>query len=290
MLIYKVTNIINLKIYIGMTKKTLEERIKSHLDSINDGTYFQRALLKYGEQSFIWDVIDSTATTINELKNLEKYYISMFKSHSTENGYNMTIGGDTSWELGREKSIKTVSLFDINGNYIKTYQSLTEGAADKNIPLGRVSYSATRGHPTYNTRWQFGSSSIYSHSLRPRGRIIYQFDSSGVYIREYENSKVAMEETGICATVIRSCANGLVTSSGGYFWSYDKDQCLKNKKIRTPKDKRPIEKLDSDGAILAEFRNYSAITSEGSYRAQIRASIERNTPCKNGFYWRRKDV
>lgn len=249
MLIYKVTNTINSKIYIGMTEKSLDVRIKSHMDSINDGSYFHRSLIKYGKQSFKWEVIDTSASTIEELKDLEKFYISLLNSHSTENGYNMTWGGDTSWELGREASFKTVSLFDIDGKYIKTYRSLTEGAEDTNIPLNRVSYSAVNGHPTYNTRWQIGDSEIYSHPLRCRGNTVYQFNSDGILVREYENSMVAMEETGISSATIRLCANGEMTSSSGYFWSYNKYQSFKDKKIRKPNDKRPIEKLDSAGVL-----------------------------------------
>lgn len=49
MLIYKATNKINGKIYIGQTHKSLEERKMCHKhDSKNIDTYFYRAIRKYG--------------------------------------------------------------------------------------------------------------------------------------------------------------------------------------------------------------------------------------------------
>ena len=78
-IIYKATNIKNGKIYIGLTTKTLEERIKHHKrDSLRMDTYFYRAIKKHGFDSFKWEVIDNSAKSIQELEDLEKYYIKKY--------------------------------------------------------------------------------------------------------------------------------------------------------------------------------------------------------------------
>lgn len=52
--IYQCTNLINNKIYIGQTTRSLKERKAEHLHKvINDGTYFHNALLKYGADNFV---------------------------------------------------------------------------------------------------------------------------------------------------------------------------------------------------------------------------------------------
>jgi group I intron endonuclease len=60
MVIYKATNKINGKSYVGQTIRTLNERKQSHLnDSNNNSTcYFHNAIRKYGKASFKWEILD----------------------------------------------------------------------------------------------------------------------------------------------------------------------------------------------------------------------------------------
>ena len=89
MIIYKIQNKINLKIYIGKTIKSLHIRIIGHLKA---DTYIGNALRKYGLQSFEWGIID-TATDIEILNEKEKYWI-IFHNCKWPDGYNLTDGGD----------------------------------------------------------------------------------------------------------------------------------------------------------------------------------------------------
>lgn len=94
MLIYKATNKYNGKIYIGLTTKTLQDRIKSHKsDSRNGTTYFNRAVRKYGVEGFDWEVVD-TAESIEELQQKEIYYIDLYNTFDNpDEGYNTASGG-----------------------------------------------------------------------------------------------------------------------------------------------------------------------------------------------------
>ncbi len=94
MIIYKVINKINGKIYIGQTIYSVDSRIKGHLKGAG---YFQRALRKYGIQSFDVSIID-TADNKDILNEKEKYWIKKLNS-LTPNGYNISIGG-TGGNLG----------------------------------------------------------------------------------------------------------------------------------------------------------------------------------------------
>lgn len=91
MIVYKV-QFPNKKCYIGITSKSLETRKRLHFNEARHSNFkFHNALNKYaGTES--WDVIDNSATTWEELKELEKWYIKFFDSFY--NGYNSTIGGD----------------------------------------------------------------------------------------------------------------------------------------------------------------------------------------------------
>ena len=95
MIIYKVTNLINGKIYIGKTNHQLRKRKNDHLSDIRKNRYsiiFHHAIRKYGEECFTWEIIDQCLFP-DVLLELEKYYIKKLKSKSPH-GYNMTDGGE----------------------------------------------------------------------------------------------------------------------------------------------------------------------------------------------------
>lgn len=92
MIIYKVVNNINNKIYIGKTTQSISIR-KRHHEKPSNVTYFGRAIKKYGKSNFTWSVIDE-ANTEEDLNNKEIYYIKAFKSNDVEIGYNLTLGGE----------------------------------------------------------------------------------------------------------------------------------------------------------------------------------------------------
>ena len=89
MIIYKITNKINQKVYIGQTIRTLEERFLEHKRAKKD-FHLHNAMRKYGEENFIAEIID-TATSRDELNEKEIYWINYYKSDI--DGYNMKPGG-----------------------------------------------------------------------------------------------------------------------------------------------------------------------------------------------------
>lgn len=104
MIIYKATNLINDKIYIGLTTKSLEHRISVHKkDSKRLNTYFYQAIRKYGFENFKWEVVD-TAITMEELEEKERYYIKLYGSFDNkEIGYNTQSGGNNLYEITKEQ-------------------------------------------------------------------------------------------------------------------------------------------------------------------------------------------
>ena len=79
MIIYKATNKINGKSYIGQTIKPLERRISGHLYELKNGSdyYFHNALRKYDFENFSWEIICECSSK-EEMTDKEKYYIKFF--------------------------------------------------------------------------------------------------------------------------------------------------------------------------------------------------------------------
>lgn len=89
--IYKITNNINQKSYIGKTERTIEVRYKEHLrhkDYIDLPLY--RAMRKYGTENFSVEKLEECNNA--DLDNREIYWINFYKTYS--DGYNCTGGGE----------------------------------------------------------------------------------------------------------------------------------------------------------------------------------------------------
>lgn len=97
-LIYKITNKINNKSYIGKTNN-FNRRMKIHYKSINNDnvqTVFKYALSKYGWNNFDKEILENNLSD-EESSIREKYYIKLYNTFinvKSSNGYNMTEGGE----------------------------------------------------------------------------------------------------------------------------------------------------------------------------------------------------
>lgn len=97
--IYKITNLINKKIYIGQSEN-IERRWKEHRNrpfqkkSSQYETPLYKAIRKYGINNFTFEILEECKK--EELDSKEIYYIKFFDSHNEKNGYNLTDGGNNS--------------------------------------------------------------------------------------------------------------------------------------------------------------------------------------------------
>jgi predicted GIY-YIG superfamily endonuclease len=136
--IYKATNLINGKSYIGYTNE-LARRLKQHKqDSKNPKTYFHRAIKKHGWNNFQWDIIYQSKERNHTLNEMEKYFIEEYNTFN--NGYNSTTGGEcgiVSYESRQKiKTNKTGDhyiIIDPNGKEYETFD-LPLFCKEYNIP------------------------------------------------------------------------------------------------------------------------------------------------------------
>ena len=162
MWIYKITNLINNKVYIGQTIRPIEDRFKRHInDAINYklDTHLARAIRKYGFENFIIEEID-TASTQEELTLKEQQWIRYY--NSVELGYNETdaiykCGGNTYKSKtpeemekikekirltklgGKNPLAKRVKRTNILTNEVDIFDTVTESARASGIQNGKTS-------------------------------------------------------------------------------------------------------------------------------------------------------
>lgn len=111
--IYKLTNLINKKIYIGKTTTSLKKLLRRYrryggnskwAKLLNNKRYINRAINKYGLNNFLFEIIDHVNSK-KKLDKLEIYYINVFQSRNRQKGYNLTQGGEgTSGYLWSQES------------------------------------------------------------------------------------------------------------------------------------------------------------------------------------------
>ena len=89
MIVYKITNKINGKSYIGQTKFSVEKRFKEHQHCKT--SLIGKAIHKYGVENFSIEVL-AKCKTQKELDEMEIFFIAYFDC-ITPNGYNLAKGG-----------------------------------------------------------------------------------------------------------------------------------------------------------------------------------------------------
>lgn len=93
--IYKYTNQINNKIYIGQTKNSLEKRADKDGKNYKGSPYFYNAICKYGWKNFKSEILKD-GLTLEEANYYEQYYIDLYDSTNPSIGYNIRLGGSNS--------------------------------------------------------------------------------------------------------------------------------------------------------------------------------------------------
>lgn len=92
--IYKITNLINGKIYIGQSvdinKRWRQHKRNSQIKGREYDKYLYRAFRKYGLENFSFEVIEECSREL--LNEKETYYIQYYKANNETFGYNETSG------------------------------------------------------------------------------------------------------------------------------------------------------------------------------------------------------
>lgn len=143
MLIYKITNLINNKCYIGQTIKTAEQRWKehqshtfgSHPNDQNKSLY--KAIRKYGLENFTFEVLQDNIETFEKLDKAEIYWIDYYNSFIK--GYNETFGGQQYHKILPNKEIiedyyKTKSARKTALNFGIDHSTVDDILNQNNIP------------------------------------------------------------------------------------------------------------------------------------------------------------
>jgi group I intron endonuclease len=139
-----ITNKTNGKSYIGYTTRTLNQRWKSHLTSMRQGSKFRFhcAIRKYGVDNWVLQILYENEN-IEICKEKEEEMIALYETFVK--GYNATFGGTGGWVVPEEKyeswkqKISEKNTGSNNSNSINiTNEELIKIGSEICLNLGRV--------------------------------------------------------------------------------------------------------------------------------------------------------
>ncbi len=152
MIVYKITNVINGKVYVGQTIRPLSVRYYEHVKDFQRNTRnntmmkgsrkLYSAFAKHGVGNFRVEEIDR-ATSMDELNLKEQFWIEQLDS--MENGYNLTSGGlnrtvsKETKEIIRKNSQSSVHAYKITGEFVASFVSHEEASRQTGALVSGIS-------------------------------------------------------------------------------------------------------------------------------------------------------
>lgn len=135
--IYKITNKLNGKSYVGKTIQSVEERWRCHVRDSKKVTNEKRPLYnafnKYGVENFSIEILEEV--DVNDASNREKYWIE--KLATFKYGYNATIGGDGRQYIDYDMVIKLYQEFK-NQNEVAILMGITQDSVKSILDNNKI--------------------------------------------------------------------------------------------------------------------------------------------------------
>lgn len=282
--IYKVTNNINGKMYIGQTSRTIEIRWKEHLydafskHNSKSASPLHQAILKYGENVFIIEQIEKCNNI--DLDDRERYWIEYYNTY--QNGYNADFGG-------RSNKGHPIYQYALDGTFIQGFETLGDAQAS----IGGKTIMLNSKHPERAIQgylWSRDKVDKLDFEAHPKEKTVHQYSIDGDYIATFDSLTHAAQ--AVCGRNTGSLIGAVCRGDGccayGYRWSFDKVEHLHE--IISPKHYKKVvriipstgeEKIYPTIAMAAKDNNASAPNITEVCKGRMKT-------CK-GYYWKYYD-
>ena len=243
--IYKITNIVNGKVYIGQSIN-IKLRWKDHINTLNrkdsHSILLQRAWDKYKEENFTFEILELCSEDM--LDEIETKYIELYDAQN--NGYNIEPGGNSNKHLSDDTKQKIREARLGRRHTEETCKKMSESRMGKNNGMyGRNHTEESKqkiskakkgkpGHPCSEKQKEAArranTGKIVSEETRKKmseakkGNIPIHKNLNSVYCVElnkvFENPSYAGKELKISSSNIIQCCEGKRKTCGGYHWVY----------------------------------------------------------------------
>ena len=306
--VYKHTTPAN-KYYFGITSYNKDKNLRWRNGmGYRTQTVFFNAIVKYGWDNIKHEIVEDNLTLDEAIKK-ERYYIEKYKTNVSEykheaNGYNMTAGGETFPLIDKcirekiyAKTRKPIDCYDVDGKFIKTYDSAAHAANELKISVEAIRQSAHGKTKICKRKYRF----VFHNNKIPEitgklyERHVYMFDFYGNYIMDFNSCSEASRYIvgdNSASSIIAHCARGERGSFHQYTWSYSK---VPNLLTRAKYRNRKVDMLDNNGNVIKTFDSISAATREVNPNKNVKSSTPIRNVCEGikkiafGYHWKYHD-
>ena len=236
MVIYKITNLINGKIYVGQTTKTIDQRFKEHCKTTSGCRALKNAIKKYGSGNFSIEIVEE-CDNLDDLNVREKYWIKIYNS-LVPNGYNIQTGGENHTVTDETRRIISNKVSGKNNPFygkkhsaetieylrkINTGKKQSEETRQKraNKELGKLNHFYGKTHSSESRKKISETRKNYTGNKHPRCKKVICVETGKVY----SYIRLAQIETGINESHICNCCKGKLKTAGGFHWKYFEEEC-----------------------------------------------------------------
>lgn len=322
--IYKHTNRINGKCYIGQTKCEDLTRRWTGGNGYKECPYIYNAIKKYGWNNFSHEIL-VTGLTLDEANCLEREFIALYRSNEPRFGYNIRSGGHHAGELSEEARrkfsirfsgenspvAKGIVVFDLNGDKEAEFPTLRSAANYLGCGVPTLSSHCTQRTGTvmnHICRYKcdvgdavaLDKDEVYKpNDHRNRCKKVVQYSLDGTILRKFNSVKEAVCETGTLKSEIIACAKGRALSANGYMWRYEgsADEQIQQYKYINGRtgiggySVRAVAQYDKiTGEKIAEYGSIKeAALAVNAKPTNIHQAVNRINPTCKGYIWRYLD-
>ena len=276
-IIYKRTNKINGKVYIG---QTIDERRRqlswNNINKRYSGPKIDRARRKYGVENFDYKVLKEIIVFNDEnflkkeLNRLEIYYIQEYKSFNDRFGYNLTLGGvGNGYVIKNKQSYININVVQLSlvGNLIKIWKDVYSIPKELGLKTFNILDCCNGGIKTYKKYiWMFLEDyELFNKDLSLIKRSMYgviQLSINGDFIKEWKSAREAGNNLNISSSgITRSCRNSnkSILVYGNFRWvfklDYENNSYLKNLPITEKIKTKKVIQFDIDGNVIKTWNS-----------------------------------
>ena len=288
-IVYKTTNIVNNYIYIGV-HKTEDPNIFDYY--IGNGVYinspktyeksktkFQQAVKEFGVKNFKREIL-AIFDTAEEAYELEGQLVN--ENFLMRNDvYNMILGGVINCSEGI-----TVYQYDINGNFIKEYDSYESAAHNLNVQASSIRRAVLYKYRIKNT--YFNTDKLEKLDLNNYNNNInkvkvFRYSVDGKYDTEFESYGEAGRQSDSSPSNIRSATLLGYCVKSNYYFSFVKSETFDKARSLQIRD-REVHKYDKYGNYLESYESQHLAELSNPY-SNITKAIKLKSLDENGFMW-----
>lgn len=220
--IYRIYNKLNNKSYIGRSID-IERRWKEHIGT-KGSVLLHQDIKNFGIENFTFEILELCHDK-EEMILKEEYWIQFYDSF--KNGYNQNSGGDNV-EQATNITKKNIYQYNLKGEFIKAYDSLSEAERQTGIDNGLISRAAKTNGRTKDFQWRYEFQDKIAPYKRHMGKAleknrgackkVRQYSKDLRFIKEFPSIGEASRETGINRSSIGEVCAQKRKTAGGYIW------------------------------------------------------------------------